>query len=69
MSTVTVSTWAYCILSLSQEKENYLKEKEKKKIKLNKTYNYQIKNRIPELPRYYPDNEVTITFITEIIVY
>ena len=50
----------YEYLSLSQERENYLREKEKKKTKLNRTYNYQIKHRIPELPKYHPDNEVLI---------
>jgi len=44
---------------LAQERENYLREKERNKQKLNQTYQYQIKHRIPELPKHYSDNEVS----------
>ena len=46
---------------LAQERENYLREKERNKQKLNQTYQYQIKHRIPELPKHYSDNEVSFT--------
>jgi len=43
---------------LAQERENYLRDKERNKQKLNQTYQYQIKNRIPELPKHYSDKEI-----------